>query len=188
MRFHWMLALPVTNAFLSFLFKVEFMTLRMKDLENGFKDERFGEWFGCEEEGKCLKTYKNDFFDFKFKSLNRSSDLFVSLNEQRALLTPDSLRLTDFKFIQPSFLLKDRCDVEYQVVRNTNSFYPDISTNTITKISVWNFTIINDGFNPLRYSTDYLISGTFSTQILIGDKPNSIGGSYSLLYTIEEPL
>ncbi|MBX2899079.1 MAG: hypothetical protein KF775_05500 [Cyclobacteriaceae bacterium] len=152
-----------------------------------FRDERFGDWFQCEE-GKCVIAYRNEFYEFSLKSLNRSSDLFVSLNEQRALLTPDSLMQTDFKFIQPSFMLKDRCGVEYQVAENTNRFFPDVSTNTITNISVWNFTIIDDGVNPLRYSTNYLIGGTFSTQVLIGDKPNSIGGSYSLLYNIEEPL
>lgn len=150
-----------------------------------FRDEKFGDWFKCEE-GKCVITYRNEFYEFSLKSLNRSSDLFVSLNEQRALLTPDSLMQTDFKFIQPSFTLKDRCGVEYQVAENTNISFPDVSSNTITNISVWNFTIIDDGVNPLRYSTNYLIDGTFSTQVLIGDKPNSIGGSYSLLYNIEE--
>jgi hypothetical protein len=35
------------------------------------------------------KTISNDFFEFKMKSLQRSIDLFSSLNKQRALLTPD---------------------------------------------------------------------------------------------------
>lgn len=152
-----------------------------------FRDERFGEWFQCEEE-KCVISYRNAFFEFNLKSLNQSSDLFASLNEQRALLTPDSLMLTDLNFLQPSFQLKDRCDVEYQVVKNTNKFSPDISTNTIAEISVWSFTIIDDGVNPQRYSTNYLISGTFSTQVLINDKSESIGGAYSLLFNIVEPL
>ncbi|MBX2894398.1 MAG: hypothetical protein KF763_03085 [Cyclobacteriaceae bacterium] len=151
-----------------------------------FRDERFESLFGCEEEEKCLITYKNALFDFKFKSLNRSSDLFSSLKEQRALLTLDSLMLTDFSFLQPSFQIKDRCGVEYQVARNTNIFFPDVSRNTITSISVWNFSVINDGVNPLRYSTNYLINGTFSTQILVEDRLESIGGSYALLYTITE--
>ena len=153
-----------------------------------FKDERFAAWFGCEEEGKCFKIYKNDFFEFKFKSLQRSSDLFSSLNKQRALLTPDSLMQTDFNFFQPSFLLKDRCGVEYQVAENTNIFSPDVSSSTLTSISVWSFLIINDGVNPPRYVTDYLISGIFSTQVLIGNESVSIGGSYSLLFVVEEPL
>ena len=152
-----------------------------------FKDERFAAWFGCEEEGKCFKIYKNDFFEFKFKSLKRSSDLFASLNEQRALLTPDSLMLTDFNFFQPSFLLRNRCGVEYQVAKNTNIFFPDISHSTVTGISVWNFFIVDDGVNPVRYSTSYLISGTFSTQMLIDNKSESIGGSYALLFNITEP-
>ncbi|HNR73884.1 MAG: hypothetical protein UZ12_BCD005001062 [Bacteroidetes bacterium OLB12] len=153
-----------------------------------FRDERFESSFGCEEEEKCLITYKNAFFDFKFKSLDRSSDLFSSLKEQRALLTPDSLILTDFNFLQPSFRLKDRCNVEYQVAKNTNIFFPDVSSNTIMAISVWNFSVIDDGVNPIRYSTSYLISGTFSTQILVDDNSESIGGSYALLYTITEPF
>ncbi|MBX2894401.1 MAG: hypothetical protein KF763_03100 [Cyclobacteriaceae bacterium] len=152
-----------------------------------FRDERFGEWFGCED-GKCVITYKNVFFEFNVKSLNRSSDLFSSLNKQRALLTPDSLIQTDFSFFQQSFLLKDRCGGEYQVAKNTSIFSPDISHSTVTGISVWNFNIIDDGVNPLRYSTHYLISGIFSTQVMIENKPNSIGGSYLLLYKIEEPL
>lgn len=153
-----------------------------------FRDERYESWFGCEEEEKCLISYKNTFFEFKLKSLNRSSDLFSSLNKQRALLTPDSLMLTDFNFLQPSFQLKDRCNVEYQVAENTNIFFPDVSSSTLTGISVWNFTFINDGVNPPRYSTNYLISGTFSTKVLIGDKSESIGGSYALLYNIVEPI
>ncbi len=152
-----------------------------------FKDERFGKWLQCEG-GKCIIVIRNTFFEFNSKSLNRSSDLFSSLNKQRALLTPDSLMQTDFNFFQQSFLLKDRCGVEYQVAENTNIFFPDISHSTVTGISVWNFNIIDDGVNPIRYSTHYLISGTFSTQVLIGNQPNSIGGSYLLLYKIEEPL
>ena len=152
-----------------------------------FNDDRIKSIYGCEN-GKCTKTISNDFFEFKMKSLQRSSDLFSSLNKQRALLTPDSLMQTDFNFFQPSFLLKDRCGVEYQVAKNTNIFSPDISHSTVTGISVRNFNIIDDGVNPLRYSTHYLISGVFSTQVLIGNKPNSIGGSYLLLYKIEEPL
>ena len=152
-----------------------------------FRDERFEKWLQCEEE-KCIIAIRNAFFEFNLKSLNRSSGLFSSLNKQRALLTPDSLMQTDFSFFQPSFLLKDRCGVEYQVAKNTNIFSPDISHSTVTGISVRNFNIIDDGVNPLRYSTHYLISGVFSTQVLIGNKPNSIGGSYLLLYKIEEPL
>ncbi|MBX2894399.1 MAG: hypothetical protein KF763_03090 [Cyclobacteriaceae bacterium] len=95
---------------------------------------------------------------------------------------------TDINFFQQSFLLKDRCGVEYQVSKNTNVFSPDVSNSTITSISVWSFLIINDGVNPPRYVTDYLISGTFSTQILIGNKSESIGGSFSLLFDIVEPL
>lgn len=153
-----------------------------------FKDERYESWFGCEEEEKCLITYKNSFFDFKLKSLNRSSDLFSSLNQERALLTLDSLMLTNFNFLQPSFQLRDRCKGEYQVAKNTSVFFPDISSSTITSISVWNFTFINDGVNPPRYATDYLLKGNFSTQVLIDEKLESIGGSYALLYTIVEPL
>lgn len=151
-----------------------------------FRDERFGELFGCEGE-KCLIKNTNSFFEFNLKSLNRSSDLFASLNEQRALLTPDSLIQTDFNFIQPSFILKDRCNVEYQVAKNSNSFSLDVSSSTLTGIRVWNFFIVDDGINPVRYSTTYLITGTFSTQITISGASESIGGSYALLYTIEEP-
>ncbi|QLH31460.1 MAG: hypothetical protein HWD62_02550 [Cyclobacteriaceae bacterium] len=67
---------------------------------------------------------------------------------------------TDFNFFQPSFLLKDRCGVEYQVAKNTNIFFPDISNSTLTGISVWNYFVIDD----TRYSTSYLISGTFNTR------------------------
>lgn len=57
------------------------------------------------------------------------------------------------------FLLKDRC-------------------------GVLNYFVIDD----TRYSTSYLISGTFSTQVLIGDKSESIGGSYALIHYITEPF
>jgi hypothetical protein len=167
------------NAFLSFHFKVGFMTLRMKGLQPGL---------GARRRENALRFIKMIFFEFKFKSLQRSSDLFSSLNKQRALLTPDSLMQTDFNFFQPSFLLKDRCGVEYQVAKNTNIFSPDVSSSTLTSISVWSFLIINDGVNPPRYVTDYLISGIFSTQVLIGNESVSIGGSYSLLFVVEEPL
>ena len=148
-----------------------------------FNDDRIESWFQCTEE-KCTKTNTNDFFEFKLKSLQRSSDLFSSLNIQRALLTPDSLMQTDFNFFQPSFLLKDRCGVEYQVAKNTNIFFPDISNSTLTGISVWNYFVIDD----TRYSTSYLISGTFNTRVLIGGESVSIGGSYALLYNITEPF
>ncbi|MBX2894396.1 MAG: hypothetical protein KF763_03075 [Cyclobacteriaceae bacterium] len=148
-----------------------------------FRDDRIEQWFQCENE-KCVKVNKNDFFEFKLKSLQRSSDLFSSLNEQRALLTPDSLMQTAFNFFQPSFVLKDRCGVEYQVVKNTNIFSPDISNSTLAGISIWNYFVIDD----TKYSTTYLISGTFSTQVLINDETVSIGGSYALLYTITEPF
>lgn len=148
-----------------------------------FNDDRIKTWNQCKE-GKCADTNTNDFFEFKLKSLQRSSDLFSSLNIQRALLTPDSLMQTDFNFFQPSFLLKDRCGVEYQVAKNTNIFFPDISNSTLTGISVWNYFVIDD----TRYSTSYLISGTFNTRVLIGNESVSIGGSYRLLYNITEPF
>ncbi|HMR58860.1 MAG TPA: hypothetical protein PLM56_12615 [Cyclobacteriaceae bacterium] len=163
-----------------------FLKLSFQGRLYDFKDNRintFSEFFGNES----LQVNRNDFFEFKFKSLKRSSDLFASLNEQRALLTPDSLMLTDFNFFQPSFLLRNRCGVEYQVAKNTNIFFPDISHSTVTGISVWNFFIVDDGVNPVRYSTSYLISGTFSTQMLIDNKSESIGGSYALLFNITEP-
>ncbi len=149
-----------------------------------FRDERFESWYQCLEDNKCTEVNKNDFFEFRLKSLLRSSDLFSSLNEQRALLTPDSLIQTDFNFFQASFLLKDRCAEEYQVVKNTNIFSPDISSSTLTGISIWNYFVIDD----TRYSTTYLISGTFSTQVMINTKSESIGGSYALLFNITEPF
>lgn len=152
-----------------------------------FRDDRIKTWYECEA-GRCTKNAVNDFFEFRLKSLQRSSDLFSSLNEQRALLTPDSLMQTNFNFFQQSFLLKDRCGVDYQVTGNSNLFSPDISSSIITSIKVWSFLIINDGVNPPRYVTDYIVSGTFSTQIVIDDKPESIGGSFTLLFDIVEPL
>jgi len=140
-------------------------------------------WNQCSGE-KCIDTNTNDLFEFKLKSLQRSSDLFSALNEERALLTPDSLMLTDFNFFQGSFLFKDRCGVEYQVAKNTNVFSPDLSSSTLTGISVYNYFVIDD----TRYSTSYLISGTFSTRVLIGNESVSIGGSYALLYNITEPF
>lgn len=148
-----------------------------------FRDNRIKSFYQCNEEN-CTETNMNDFFEIKFKSMQRSSDLFSALNEQRALLTPDSLMKTNFNFFQPSFLLKDRCGVEYQVAKNTNIFFPDISSNTLKGISVLNYFVIDD----TRYSTSYLISGTFSTQVLIGDKSESIGGSYALIHNITEPF
>lgn len=149
-----------------------------------FRDDRFESWYQCLEDNKCTEVNKNDFFEFKLKSLHRSSDLFSSLKEQRALLSPDSLIQTDFNFFQASFLLKDRCAEEYQVVKNTNIFFPDISSSTLTGISIWNYFVIDD----TRYSTTYLISGTFSTQVMINTKSESIGGSYALLFNITEPF
>lgn len=148
-----------------------------------FNDDIIITWNQCSGE-KCTDTNANDLFEFKLKSLQRSSDLFSALNEQRALLTADSLLLTDFTFFQPSFQLKDRCGEEYQVAKNTNSFFPDLSISTLTGINVYNYFVIDD----TRYSTSYLISGTFSTQVLIGGKSESIGGSYALLYAITEPF
>lgn len=153
-----------------------------------FRDDRIKTWNQCKE-GKCADSNTNDFFEFKLKSLKRSSDLFSSLNKQRALLTLDSLMLTDFNFFQPSFLLKDRCGREYNVAENTNKiFSPDVSHSTLTGISIRNYFVIDDGVNPLRYSTGYLISGTFSTRVLIGDESVSLNGSYALLYNITEPF
>jgi len=148
-----------------------------------FKDDMIKTWNQCSGE-KCIDTNTNDLFEFKLKSLQRSSDLFSALNEERALLTPDSLMLTDFNFFQGSFLFKDRCGVEYQVAKNTNVFSPDLSSSTLTGISVYNYFVIDD----TRYSTSYLISGTFSTRVLIGNESVSIGGSYALLYNITEPF
>lgn len=149
-----------------------------------FRDDRIESWYQCIEEDKCTETNVNDLFEFKLKSMQRSSDLFSSLNEQRALLSPASLMQTDFNFFQPSFILKDRCGVEYQVAKNTNIFFPDISSSTLTGISIWNYFVIDD----TRYSTTYLISGTFTTQMLIDNKSESIGGSYALLFNITEPF
>lgn len=161
-----------------------FLKLSFQGRLYDFKDNRintFSEFYGNES----LQVNMNDFFEFKFKSLQRSSDLFSSLNEQRALLTPDSLMLTDFNFFQSSFLLKDRCGGEYNVAENTNKiFSPDISYSTVTGISIWNYFVIDDTW----YSTSYLISGTFSTQVLINNKSESIGGSYALLFNITEPF
>jgi len=148
-----------------------------------FTDNRINSFYQCNEEN-CSENNVNDFFEIKFKAVQRSSDLFSALNEDRALLTPDSLMLTDFSFFQASFLLKDRCGVEYQVVKNTSLFSPDLSISTLTGISVYNYFIIDD----TRYSTSYLITGTFSTKVLIGNEALSIGGSYALLYNITEPF
>ncbi|MCE7865170.1 MAG: hypothetical protein DYG99_16680 [Bacteroidetes bacterium CHB5] len=83
--------------------------------------------------------------------------------------------------------MKDRCGGQYPVAQNTNIFFPDVSSNTITNIQVWGSQIIDDEVNP-RYSSSYFISGTFSTRILIGDKAESIGGSYTLFFSVVEPL
>lgn len=146
-----------------------------------FNDDFIKTWTQCNGE-KCIDTNMNNLFDFKLKSLQHSRDLFSALNQQRALLTPDSLIQTDFNFFQPSFFLKDRCGEEYQVIENTTVFSPDISNSTLTGISVWNYSVIDD----TRYSTSYLIRGTFSTQILVNNESKSIGGSYALLYNITE--
>ncbi len=74
------------------------------------------------EDGKDIIAYYNDFFEFQLKNLHHSRDLFFSLNQQRALLTPDSLKKTDFSFFQPAFILKDRCRRLYQVAENTNIY------------------------------------------------------------------
>jgi hypothetical protein len=137
------------------------------------------------EDGKDIIAYYNDLFEFQFKHLNRSPDLFFSLNQQRALLTPDSLKKTDFDFFQPAFVIKDRCGMIYQVAENTNLYAPDISYNTIKNISVWSSELVNT--EPPHYSTTYVVSGEFTTQILIGQESEYIAGSYSLLYSLDEP-
>ncbi|HCR54003.1 MAG TPA: hypothetical protein PLM56_17780 [Cyclobacteriaceae bacterium] len=95
-----------------------------------FHDDRI-----VDEYDGFINNYYNDFFEFYLKQVQHSSDLFSSLNQERALLTPDSLKKTDFNFLQPSFMLKDRCDRRYQVEKKTNIFV-DVSNNTITNISV----------------------------------------------------
>lgn len=151
-----------------------------------FRDNRFRNLAQCNE-AACFVNYSNDFFEFKVKRLERNLYLFQSLNKIRPLLTPDSLNLTITNLFQPSFLLKDRCGGQYPVAQNTNIFFPDVSSNTITNIQVWGSQIIDDEVNP-RYSSSYFISGTFSTRILIGDKAESIGGSYTLFFSVVEPL
>jgi len=151
-----------------------------------FKDDRFQNLAQCNE-ASCFVNYSNDFFEFKVKRIARNLYLFQSLNEIRPLLTPDSLNLSDTNLFQPSFLLKDQCGGQYNVAQNTNIFFPDISSSTITNIQVWGSQIIDDEVNP-RYSASYFISGTFSTRILIDDKAESIGGSYTLFFSVVEPL
>jgi hypothetical protein len=136
-----------------------------------------------------INNYYNDFFEFYLKQVQNSSDLFSSLNQQRALLTPDSLKKTDFNFLQPSFMLIDRCDRRYQVEKNTNIFVPDVSNNTITNISVWSYFVVPNGEDePIIYSVTYLIKGQFTTRVLVGSDPEIVSGSYALQYTIDEPL
>lgn len=160
-----------------------FLKFSFKGRLYDFRDNRIKSFYQCNGE-KCTETNVNEFFEIKFNSMQRSSHLFAALKEERALLTPDSLMLTDFNFFQASFLLKDRCGEEYQVAKNANLFSPDVSSSTLTGIKVYNYFVIDD----TRYSTSYLISGTFSTQLLIDDVVVSIGGSYALLYNITEPF
>jgi len=148
-----------------------------------FRDDRFRSIVQCNE-AACFVNYSNDFFEFKVKRLERNLHLFQSLNKIRPLLTPDSLNLTITNLFQPSFLLKDRCGGQYPVAQNTNIHFPDISSNTITNIQVRDSQFLDDA----HYYTDYFISGNFSTRILIGDKAESIGGSYTLFFSVVEPL
>lgn len=85
-------------------------------------------------------------------------------------------------------MLKDRCDRRYQVEKKTNIFV-DVSNNTITNISVWNYFVVPNGEDePTIYSVTYFIKGQFTTRVLVGNDPEIVSGSYALLYTIDEPL
>ncbi len=114
--------------------------------------------------------------------------MLFSMNEVRALLTPDSLRKTDFNFLQPSLLLKDRCGVLYQVTENTSIFFPEISNNTITDIKLVNSTIIDNGADPTEYITYYLVTGNFISRIVTNNGSDHISGSYTLDFYVIEPL
>ncbi len=151
-----------------------------------FDEDRITSDFRTDENGNSTFSYYNDFFEFKFKSVDRHNNLFASLNEERSLLTPDSLQQTDFNFLQPSFLLKDRCSRQYQIAGNTTDYYPDVSRNTITDIVPWNFQAIDIGSGGMLYVTDYLVTGTFSTEILDSSESYVIAGSYTLQYQVTE--
>lgn len=151
-----------------------------------FDEDRITSDFRTDENDRSTFSYYNDFFEFKFKSVDRHNNLFASLNEERALLTPDSLQQTDFNFLQPSFLLKDRCGRQYQVVGNTTDYYPDASRNTITGIVPWNFQAVDIGSGSMLYVTDYLITGTFNTEIVDTNESHVIAGSYTLQYQVIE--
>jgi hypothetical protein len=170
---------PCESCFFKFSFRGKLYNFKNDQMPGGMI--QFGEG------GKDIISYYNDFFEFQLKYLHRSRDLFFSLNQQRALLTPDSLKKTDFNFFQPAFVLKDRCGIIYQVAENTNIYTPDISNNTIKNITVWSSQLVNEQ-PPTRYYTIYLVSGDFTSRILTGKDPDYISGSYSLLYSIVEPL
>jgi hypothetical protein len=170
---------PCTNCFFKFSFRGKVYDFNKNKLPGAMI--QFG------EDNKDIISYYNDLFEFQFKYLHRSRDLFFSLNQQRALLTPDSLKKTDFNFLQPAFGLKDRCGKLYQVSANTNIYAPDISNNTIKNISVWSSEIVNEQ-PPTRYYVTYLVSGEFATQVVTGKDIDHVSGSYSLLYSIVEQL
>jgi hypothetical protein len=167
------------NCFFKFSFREKLYTFTKNQLPESLMTFRG-------EGGKELTVYENDFFEFQFAYLHHSRDLFFSLDQQRPLLTPDSLKKTDFNFFQPAFVLKDRCDNQYQVAENTSIYFPEISNHTLKSISVVNSYLINE--EPPRYSTTYLISGVFSSQILTNKGSEYISGSYSLHYWIQDPI
>lgn len=148
-----------------------------------FRDDRFSSMVQCNET-TCFINYSNDFFEFKAKRLGRNRYLFESLNAIRPLLTPDSMNLITINLFQPSFILKDPCGGQYNVAENTNIFFPDVSSNTISDIQVQSSQLLDD----TQYVTGYFISGAFSTRILVEGKSESIGGSYTLFFSVVEPL
>lgn len=154
-----------------------------------FHQDRINREFRCGVE--CEKNtiaYYNDFFEFQLKFLHRNRDLFFVLEETLSLLTPDSLRKTDYNILQPSLIIKDRCGKQYQIAENTSIFFPDVSSNTITEIKLVDSAIIDNGTEPTEFITFYLVTGNFTSRILTGNDSDYISGSYNLEFYVIELL
>lgn len=44
-----------------------------------FRDDKIESWYQCSSDEKCTEFNVNDFFEFRFKSLTESSNLFFSI-------------------------------------------------------------------------------------------------------------
>ncbi|MFT5955431.1 MAG: hypothetical protein ACI8QD_002283 [Cyclobacteriaceae bacterium] len=137
-----------------------------------------------EDNQRSIEVFKNDFFELSFSTPHLARTLFLSLNDQRELLTEEAFLASDPTLLRASFILLDRCGNNYPVLSDDLvTSFSDRSTITVAAIELKGVLPVKGG---VYYLADFTVSGTFRAVLEIDNRQSVLGGSFSLPFSTLE--